>query len=277
VNCTSARDLLSAYFDQELEPDAASAVHAHLATCEDCARRLAEFNELSELSLDIRDPEVPRGAWSAIESSLSKMHEQRPRSTRGWWQMNPSRQMLAATALIGVGLVLLGYWSWRSLDQHVQMAVVFERYLGEFQEHPQAAQDILLSRYGGQRMDLQAVAAGQFTPNAPQNLPNGFERVETYLLDMPCCTCTQTIYKNPTGDILALLEHREEERSWFGNRAVIEAQCHGQMTCLVQLKNQLAASWKCGPRYLTVIGARDVEQVSELISFLDAHRPQPRS
>ena len=276
MNCESARDLLSAYFDQELEPDAASAVRAHLATCQDCARRLAEFKELSELAADIREPEVPRGVWSAIESSLAREHKQQPGNTRWRWLMKPSRVALAATLLIGASLVLLGYWTWRSLDQHVQMAAVFDRYLGEFQEHPQQAQEVLRTRYGGRPMDLQAVGAGQFNPNAPQDLPNGFERVETYLLDMPCCTCTQTIYRNPAGDILALLEHREEQRMWFGNRAVIEAQCHGQMTFLVQLKDQLAASWKCGPRYLTVIGARNVEQVSELISFLDAQRPQDK-
>ena len=267
MNCENARDLLSSYFDQELDPGAASAVRAHLTTCPDCARRIAEFEELSELAADVREPSVPRGVWAAIEASLAREHERQPGKTR--WS-----GALATTLLIGASLALLGYWTWRSLDQHVQMAAVFDRYLGEFQEHPRQAQEVLRTRYGGRPMDLQAVGAGQFTPNAPRDLPNGFERVETYLLDMPCCTCTQTIYRNPAGDILALLEHREEQRMWFGNRAGIEAQCHGQMTFLVQLKDQLAASWKCGPRHLTLIGARNVEQVSELISFLDAQRPQ---
>jgi hypothetical protein len=31
----------------------------------------------------------------------------------------------------------------------------------------------------------------------------------------------------------------------------------------------LAATWKCGQRYLTVIGAQNVEQVAELVARLD--------
>jgi hypothetical protein len=272
MNCESARVLLSAYFDRELEPDPASAVRGHLATCQDCALRLAEFEELSKLATDICEPEVPQGVWFAIESLLGTVHRQQSgNATRQW--LKPSRAALAATLLIGASLALVGYWTWHSRDQHVQMAAVFDRYLGEFQEHPQQAQQVLRARYDGRPMDLQTVGNGQFVPNAPQDLPNGFARVETYLLNMPCCTCTQTTYKNQAGDVLVLYEHSEDQRIWFGDRPVIEAQCHGQPTFLVQLKDQLAASWKCGPRHLTVIGARNVEQVSELIAFLDTQRP----
>ncbi len=275
MNCESARELLSAYFDQEVAPEAASAVSAHVASCEECARRLAEFEELSELAANLRQPEVPPGVWSAIESSLPIEHRQQTRNRMAWWFRRPSRVVLAATLLLGTSLALLAFWEWRSTDPHVQMTAVFDQYLGEFQQNPEQAQEILRIRYDGRPVSSRAVRAGRFSPNAPIDLPNGFTRMDTYVLDMPCCTCTQTTYKNATGEMLALFEHSENQRMWFGERPIIEAQCHGRQTFLVQLKDQLAASWKCGPRHLTVIGARNVEQVAELIAFLDAQTTGP--
>jgi hypothetical protein len=70
--------------------------------------------------------------------------------------------------------------------------------------------------------------------------------------------------------VLVLFEHSEKQTEWFGDRPRIEAYCHGKATNLVQLPRQLAATWKCGRRYLTVIGAQNVEQVAQLVAFLDA-------
>jgi hypothetical protein len=156
------------------------------------------------------------------------------------------------------------------------MTAVFNQYLGEFHTHPEQAQEVLRSRYDGRPLGSGSLGTGQFTPNAPQALPHGFTRLGTYVLDMPCCTCTQTIYKNAAGDVLALFEHSENQRMWFGNRPIIEATCDGQSTLVVQLHDRLAASWKCGPRHLTVIGARNIEQVAELVAFLDSQRSGPQ-
>jgi hypothetical protein len=273
MNCESARAQLSAYFDQEMEPDAAADLRAHLARCASCADRLAEFAELSALASDIGDLKVPQRVWTEIEASLSGRGQSSPINAKQPLSWEPSKVALAAMVLVGVSLALAGYWTWRSLDPHVQMAAIFDQYLGEFREHPQQAQEVLRVRYAGRPLNLQVANSGTFVPNAPQELPAGFARVETYELDMPCCKCTQTIYRNSAGDILALFEHTDDQRAWFGDRPVIDAQCHGQQTSLVQLNKQLAASWKSGRRNLTIIGAHDVEQVSELIAYLDAHRP----
>lgn len=273
MNCESARDLLSAFFDRELEPEAAADVRAHVADCPICAGRLAEFEELSALASDIREPSAPPGVWPAIESSLAAAYESKPNGPgqQRLWKL--SSAAVAAMLLMGVSLGLAAYATWRSFDPHLQMAATFNQYLGEFRTQPQQAQEVLRARYAGRAMDLHSASAGPFTPNAPQELPTGFARVETYALDMPCCKCTQTIYRNSVGDILALFEHTDDQRGWFGDRPVIQAQCHGQRTFLVQIDDQLAASWKSGRRNLTIIGARDVEQVSKLIAYLDATRP----
>jgi hypothetical protein len=136
---------------------------------------------------------------------------------------------------------------------------------------------IVATRYDGRPIDSVSPHVGQFVPNAPATLPDGFVRVETFVLDMPCCVCTQTIYRNPAGELMALFEHSEDQRMWFGSRPTIKTQCHGQPTVVVQLQNQLAATWKCGARYLTVIGARNVEQLTDWVAFLDSQRAKPQS
>jgi hypothetical protein len=83
---------------------------------------------------------------------------------------------------------------------------------------------------------------------------------------MPCCTCVETIYKNADGETLAVFEHHDEEPAWFSNRPMIRVRCNGTPTSLVQVDDHLAASWRHQGRCLTVVGARDVDQVASLIT-----------
>lgn len=269
MNCESARETMSAFYDQELQPDLDAAAREHLHDCPDCAQHLIQFEELSKLAADLRQPEVPAGIWPAIDSLLNAPRHGGGRSAT--WLRRYSRAAIAATLFLGVSITLLAYWTWHTTDEHKEMAVIFGRYLDRFDEQPQRAQEVLLMRYDGRLLaPQQAAAEAKFKPNAPDELPQGFSRSGIYVLKMPCCTCTQTIYKDDNGRVLALFEHSDEQRSWFGDRPTITAQCHGKQTCLIQMRDKLAACWKSGTRHLTVVGARDVEQVAELVAFLDA-------
>jgi len=270
MNCRSARELLSALYDRELPPDLEGEVRAHVESCADCARKVAEFAQLSKLTAELREPNVPTGAWPGIESALDKgrwtIDGFAPR-----WPRHRSRLALAASLLVVASIALSSYWIWRSYDPHAVMAATFDDYLKEFAEYPDQAQQVLIARYDGRPLDLShAASESEFRPNAPEELPEDFRRQEVYVLEMPCCTCTQTVYKNSSGKVLVLFEHSEKQPEWFGDRPRIEAYCHGKETSLVQLPRQLAATWKCGRRYLTVVGAQNVEQVAELVALLDA-------
>jgi hypothetical protein len=278
MNCESVRELLSAFYDQELQPDQQVEVREHLAECADCARHLAEFKELSKLAGDLQQPQVPEGTWSAIDSLLGSRGHGRVGSAATAWLRRSSRAAIIAALAAGVLLAILLYRARIPDDEHIEMAHTFSRYLDEFHRTPGEAQRVLVERYQGRLLDLPAaISALRFEPNAPAELPNDFSRLGIYVLKMPCCTCTQTIYKDKSGQVLAVFEHTEDQRMWFGDRPTIKAQCHGQQTALVQLHNQLAATWKCGPRYLTVIGARNVEQVANLIAFLDRRNPASKT
>jgi anti-sigma factor RsiW len=270
MNCEAVRDLLSAYYDRELAPDVEVAVREHLQDCPECAEQLSQFAELSKLAADMRQPEVPAGMWSSIDASLHAPPE-RSGTKPAWRRLAP--MATAAMLLVAASLALLAWWMRHPADEHHEMAETFGRYLDRFQQSPEKAEEVLLARYGGRLVDpQQAHAEAQFSPNAPAELPQGFSREAIYVLKMPCCTCTQTIYKDDRGHVLSLFEHTELQRSWFGDRPTITAQCHGKPTCLVQLQGQLAACWKSGPRHLTIVGAQDVEQVSELVAYLDAQQ-----
>lgn len=269
MNCNTARDLLSSYYDQELSPDEDRQMRAHVASCPQCAARLAEFGELSQLTAGLRAPVAPSETWPAIASALDfddRRHALGRSPTRSLGRR--ARAAIAAMVVFVSSIGLASYWLWQQFEPHAVMAATFDTYLAEFQTAPQQAQHILIDRYAGQRVNL-ASAELPFSANAPVELPDGYARQETYVLDMPCCVCTQTIYKNPSGAVVALFEHSEKEPGWFGNRPTIHAQCYGTSTLLVQVADRLAATWKCGPRYLTLVGAQNVEQVAQIVATLD--------
>jgi hypothetical protein len=268
VNCDSARELLSSYYDRELPADQEQQMRAHVASCPRCARRLFEFGELSQLTARLRAPQAPSETWPAIASALDADERRRARGNSPTkWLGRRSKAAMAATVVLAASIGLASYWLRQQFEPHAAMAATFDTYLAEFETAPQQAQHILIDRYQGQRVDRARDLP--FSANAPAVLPDGYARQETYVLNMPCCVCTQTTYKNPSGAVVALFEHSEKEPGWFGNRPAIHARCHGTPTSLVQVADRLAATWKCGPRYLTLVGAQNVEQVAEIVAALD--------
>lgn len=267
--CESVRELLSAFYDRELPTDREVEVRAHVETCPDCARRLVEFGQLTKLTTQLRNPIVPAETWPAIESALDDPQGRRVGVFAGGLPRR-SRFVVAASLILVASIAIVFYWMWRTYEPHTAMAAAFDVYLKDFQKSPVQSQRVLIDRYDGRPLELlRASSEPEFEPNAPEELPHGFARQGVYVLKMPCCTCTQTIYKNKSGAVLALFEHSEDQQVWFGDRPRIEALCHDKPTHLVQLSGQLAATWKCGQRYLTVIGAQNVEQVAELVAMLD--------
>jgi hypothetical protein len=101
-------------------------------------------------------------------------------------------------------------------------------------------------------------------------LPDGASLEALYLLRMPGCLCIEAVYQGVGNETLVIFEHLDDQANWFGNRPMIHARCNGRPTSLVQVDGRLAASWKRKGRFITIVGARDVEQVSQLIAFLDA-------
>jgi hypothetical protein len=279
MDCSAVKELLSAYYDDELSSDERTAVAEHLAGCQDCARELNGFRGLSAMAEGLTHPEAPAQLWDQLEGQLdaSKASFQ---GANAWWTRWPLVENvpyvglgLAVAAMILVTLGWVGYRTWLEQGSEQQFAAEFGEYIAEFQRDPYAAQQILLANYGGQAVDAdQVVHTVGYRPAVADGLPAGYTVESSYVMKMPCCTCVQFLCKRSDGSSLAIFEHDDADPDWFGDRPEISATCNGKRCSLVQLDDRIAASWKRGDRHITVIGVRDTTEISELVAWLDEQR-----
>lgn len=101
-------------------------------------------------------------------------------------------------------------------------------------------------------------------------MPDGYSVDSTYVMKMPCCTCVQCLCTRSDGSTIAIFEHDDEEaKEWFGDRPEMSANCNGKQCMLVELDDRIAASWKHDKRHFTVVGLRDVAELTNLVAWFD--------
>lgn len=284
MDCFEAQELLSAYHDRELAPAARDAVADHLKGCSKCAATLASFQRLSELSGQLAHPAAP-DQWPAIEEQLptgpiaeqigKKWTRTFSRDGRQTARTRPfrsrsSRAVAAAVLIVVAGLTIAAYYVWTSRAGHhdALLTANFDAFLSRFERTPEAAEQVLLTSYEGQEMDVPAAARlVGYQPAVARQLPSGYSVEAVYVLDMPCCKCPQAMCRRRDGGLIAVFEHDEDQPAWFGDRPAIEVQCSGKLTRIVEVDNDLlAATWKSDARVLTIVGARDIEEVTRLVA-----------
>lgn len=272
MNCSEIQERLSEFHDSELPPNEAAQFAAHLADCTSCAEELASFDQLSGLSRRLTDPPVPAEMWDELRLKLDTSNK--PRTVIP--QIFPAfvltrRFALAASMLVVVGIGVFTFL--HSHSEHDHLAMNFAHYLEEFDESPDNAQQILLAKYNGQPITLEeATNVLGYEPLAAKGLPPGCSLDKAYLLNMPCCTCAQVVCKNEAGQSIAIFEHDIDQPVWFGDNPSVECLCHEIPTNVVQVGDRLAASWKEGQRYVTVIGAKDLDEVTDFVAHLSANQ-----
>lgn len=284
MKCSEVQEMLSAYCDGELADAQRSRLSDHLRNCSDCAEELAGFERLSEMAKALSTPVPPKHSWKDLEQQLDQQSAnempvaESVNRSRSLPYFAPKMIALAAAVLVAVGIGWFTYPSWFTHSEHGPFTAEFGHYLDEFRHDPDAAQQILLANYQHQVVDLQhAVEQVGYRPAVADGLPQGYTLESTHVMKMPCCTCVQSICNRRDGSTLAIFEHDDEETTeWFGDRSDITAQCSGKQCCLVELDDQIAASWKRGTRHITLIGVRDVAEVSLMVAWLDEKkRPVP--
>ncbi len=269
MNCTQTQELLSAYFDGELTHDDRRQVAHHLRECSACAQKLVGFQELSTMANELPTPVPPKNGWNRLDKLLDgESSTRRPLSKQQPWSLSKPRLLaLAASILVVIGAGWLGY-RWRSPEaMHTAM---LGHYIEEFQRDPAAAQQLLLATYPGQALAADKVIQRVgYRPVVADGLPDGYTIDSTFVMDMPCCTCVQTLCRRRDGSVLVVFEHNDENADWFGKRPSSTANCGGKECCLTEMDHQIAATWKHGKRHLTLIGAKDVHEVDKIVSWLD--------
>lgn len=275
MDCTEVKELLSAYFDDELVSEKRTAVSEHLAGCDECSSELAGFERLSDMARDLDTPIPPPQMWSQLEKQLEEEQlaqkvQLTNRSARLYF---PVQRLvaLAASLLVAVGVGWFAYSTWIGHDGHNGFTAEMGHYLEEFHRDPAAAQQFLLAKYEGQAVDAQlAVSLVGYRPAVADGMPDGYSVDSTYVMTMPCCTCVQCVCTRSDGSTIAIFEHDDEEaKEWFGDRPEMSANCNGKQCMLVELDDRIAASWKHDKRHFTVVGLRDVAELTNLVAWFD--------
>ncbi|MCA9249031.1 MAG: anti-sigma factor [Planctomycetales bacterium] len=272
MNCSDAQALLSAYYDGELAAEMEMRMREHLGGCPACAATRSGFEQLSTAVTELHTPAPPESLWNQIQHELGE--DRRTVGKVPWGWARPARAILAIAAVL---LIALGIGLWTqvaSMSEHGSMSAHFERYLEEFRRDPETAQQILLASYPGQTLDAeQAAGALGYRPAVADGLPTGYSVGSTLVMKMPCCTCVQTLCQRDDGSSLAIFEHDGETTTeWFGDRPQSKCQCSGKHCCTIAFDEQIAASWKCGKRYVTLIGVRDNAEVEKIVAWFDEKR-----
>ncbi len=295
-DCKKIQQYLSAYYDGELSGRQAVAVERHVGVCKTCAAELASFESLALTFDQDRVPARPSNLWQRIERELPTAAEPvtLPHRFADWVRESPYRAALVSLA--ASVLVLLGAGLWfggddqRNMDgvgafvrhdghshanemsaEHMaEFSAVIENYLQKLPTDPGGAEQMLLTKYNGEKVDADgAVRLVGYRPIVSGGLPDGYSLASTSVLKMPCCTCVKAVCKRNDGSTLVLFEHDDEKAAWFGDRPSSMARCGDKDCCLVDLDSSIAATWRQGSRSVTAVGVRDQEEVATLVNWLD--------
>lgn len=281
MDCSKAEELLSPYYDDEATNEIRSLVAGHLRTCRHCGGQLAVFQELSVLARSLDELEPPDHLWSKIVIGLDEEIENGRVGARfEWSHFRPKTRRTfllatAATAMIAAGVVWILSGRSHAPGIHRQFTADFDEYLEHLPNNPDGAQQILLAKYNGQAVShAQAERHLGHRPAFATDLSEDYSLNAVYLLKMPCCICVQAVYRRNDGEVFAVFEHDEKQPIWFGERPRISAQFRGYPCELVQIQDHLLASWTDGGRSITIVGARDLDEITFLMTRLTSRSPQ---
>jgi predicted anti-sigma-YlaC factor YlaD len=280
MKCHEAQELLSAYLDEELSGNKRASVAEHIRNCPRCREEVAFFAEMSAAARGMHDPEPPEWLWAGIQTGLDtdkkRIARRGPSTEREWFPKKWPVGLLAAAAIvmIATGVVWIAFRTSHAPGHDHELAADFGEYLEHFAANPDRAQEVLLAKYDGQAVDLlHAAARLGYRPAAAEGLPKNYTLDTVYLLQMPCCTCVQTICRRDDGRVFAIFEHDEEQPVWFGDRPRIETQCNGCPCSVIHTDRGLVASWKANKRQLTVVGAKDLDEIADLMAHFEDDAP----
>ena len=271
MQCREVIELLSAYYDGELPSEKAAAVADHVAVCANCAAELQTLHKLSDLTTNLDQPFPPRHVWPRIAAQLNA--SQSPVTSPAMPAQRASRNTLfAVAALVLVGLSWIAFTQWRDHEHH-HLTENFGHFLDTFEQAPDEAQQELVKNYSGVPIEIpDAIRELKYRPVVADGLPAEYEPAQAYLLKMPCCRCLEACYHRKNGGMLCVFEHDDDQPMWFGDRPTSSKMFSGKPTRLVQVDGCLAATWQQERRHITVIGAKDVDEVTRLVAHFERQR-----
>jgi len=264
-------DRLSAYLDQEVSDEDRRQIEEHCEQCESCRTTVSQFVSIGRLMRQT-EPRVNTDAmWERVATQLDNA-DVLPTTTKSGIS-NWVYALFAIAASISLFWFVARNNTSTKQDanvaahQHASLAVDFQDVFQLAKAQPKAAIARLVAKYQGQEVGQKAaINYLGYEPALFQNVPQGFTRVSTHVLNMPCCKCSATICERSDGTSVIVFEHKDEQPVWFGDSSSIETQCSGKTCKIVESAGQLAVSWKNQDRQLTVVGAIDLAEVNQWVA-----------
>jgi hypothetical protein len=269
MNCAEMEELLSPYCDNELPPELRAAAEEHLRSCPQCTKMLSVVLTLRDWTEQLPQPTPPPGLWETLERRLEMPRRAPSVLSFVKHAFGLNRLALAALLLIAVGL---GITVALRTDHHAGLHgdMDFGTYVDALRVSPEHAQRVLLASHGGRPVGVNDVERQvQYRPLIANGPPPGFTLESVYLIQMPCCTCVQTICKGAENQTLVLFEHATDRPACFGQRGGVSCQCAGKRTQIVEHGDQLIVTWPVGRRAVTIVGVRDLEQLLKIVQHFE--------
>lgn len=269
MNCDEAQNLLSPFFDGQLDGETRSRMTDHIEQCPDCASTLQGYGELSGLARRSDLPHVPAGLWEKMDRQLDEdsVVTSPPKTPATSRRFSAKRiaSVLTLSLLVAVAVFLLPH----AFHGHRELAVDFDHYLKVYAEDPNQAAEVLFAEYPAEEVDMAtATKRVGYRPVVANALPEGYSIDSMHVMKMPCCTCIKTICRNDNGVPFVVFEHDSEQPLWFGDRQKRDCDCGGMSTSVVDFDEQIAATWQVGKRSVTVVGIKDTDEITKLMPFL---------
>lgn len=273
MNCHVVSARLSEFMDGELDSVSSEQISLHIDSCATCRNELDSYHRLTGWMRVVETPVDMETIWNRIESAL-------PTKVRmnASWSLKRVVPALALAASLGFFMARFPWFSTNetspflhehSAQDHESLAVDFRQVIQLAQSDPQQAISHLIEKYDGLSLDAEAATKYiGYQPSLFSNVPDGFQRISTHVLNMPCCKCSATVCQRSDGRSLIVFEHKDEQPLWFADLPSIEIQCSGTKCRIMESAGQLAVSWRQRDRQYTIIGATELAEVNEWVDTM---------
>ena len=272
MNCDWIEDRLSGYVDKEVGDEDRRQIEVHCDHCEGCRTMVSQYMSIGRLLRQSEQRVDTDAVWERVAVQLENAQVVSISTKTG------NRNWVYAILATAASISLLWFvardntsteHSENGSHQHSALAVDFREVFRLTKTEPKAAIAKLVAKYQGQELNQTSTTDYlRYEPALFKSVPEGFLRVSTHVLNMPCCKCSATLCERSDGTSLIVFEHKDEQPLWFGDAPSIETQCSGTTCKIVESAGQLAVSWKNQDRQLTVVGANDLAEVNQWVASM---------
>ncbi len=277
MKCNLVAEHLSLYIDQELGTVTCQYLEDHVLQCDACRAKISEYRAMGSLMRRSEQRVETAVVWNRV-SGILESPAAKPASRQLQWRRWTKRH--SVTFFVAAAAIVLLFSALQnvirdnhdisvSLHSHVSLAEDFAEVFRSARAEPQQALAKLSSKYEGQELSVRDTTQYLgYEPVLFESTPDGFTRVSTHVLNMPCCKCSATICERSDGTSLIVFEHMDEQPIWFGDLPSIDTQCSGMPCKIVESAGQLAVSWRIQDRQMTIVGAEDLAEVNQWVASL---------